>query len=351
MALPTLKRNWVFTRSGGSSTLNQIIPAQTIQLDSNGYKYQQALVYWYLKDTLVNFSSGPWEVVQSRSASAWGNADYWTTPESLWTGGSVDGVHWIVLQNKFAGRTAQILIYWSGNMYGYAQISTGTLFPPSIGGNVPVTPSDAIRWDYFYYSLLSTHPLIYTGVYTGIFRLHVMQTWDSDQGVESLRFAAYNSGGRYLWGFWDKVENVPTGGTIWDYPEVAIIGPNDTYQPTWSHLGVNRSCHAIYGKLPGTVTPVGAYMVAQSLNQTDKIVPFIDSGYNNSLINEYEFLPISIAGDLNPMFGRFGDLVDFWLGSNAVGDGIGYPVGSPQFCQFGNIIWPWDSTQLPPQLT
>ena len=81
------------------------------------------------------------------------------------------------------------------------------------------------------------------------------------------------------------------------------------------------------------------------------ITPFIDSGYNNSLTNEYEFLPISIAGDLNPMFGRFGDLVDFWLGSNAVGDGIGYPVGSPQFCQFGNIIWPWDSTQLPPQLT
>ncbi len=354
MATPTLKRNWIFTRSGGASTLNQTIPAQTFSTNYSelAYRAQKGYFLWLLKDTLINFSSGPWQVIQSRNMSgSFGNADYWTSPSDLFSSASYA---WIVLQNRFAGRDVQILISADySDTKGCVYISTGSLFLPSVGGLEPVIPSDALRWDSQYNSASSHDCRLadWSRPYIGKCRLHVMQTWDDTEGVESLRFVLYLAGSRKVFAFWEKLENVPTGGITWDYPEVALWGPYDNYDMWWSSLSNNNALHLLHGKLPGTITQLGGRIVNQSLNGSNAIVPFLKYGISNTLINAYEITPVSVLCDLYPMYGRIGDLVDFYTSSSAIQDGMGFPVGSPEFFHIGNFAWPWDKTQIPPQLT
>lgn len=358
MALPTIERNWIFTRAGGASTLNQIISQCQTPLNADGSPYggyappasanqaQRLSPLWYIKDTLINFSSGPWSVVQSRNSSnVWGNSDYWTSTESLYVGTTPP---WIVLENTFAGRTAQILIksdIWNTNGGVFSSIGT-SLFPASVGGNPPTIPSDALRWDNTYNYGTGDANVIRGDFYAGKYRLCMMQTWDDIQGVESLRFMINRAGSLYHWGFWDKLKDVPVGGTVWDCPEVALWGPNNNYTPDYPSMSNNNSVHFKY-----STTPMGARLSSESNGNTGSPIPFNVYGIPTNMAGGYNFSQLGLVGDASPMRGKLGNLVDFWLSSNRIPTAEYFPAGSPQFCQVGNFIWPWDSTQLPPQST
>ncbi len=351
MALPTLERNWIFTRSGGVSSLNQIIPYVTENLIPGGTSVaqcQRLVPLWYLKDTLVNFSSGPWTVVQSKiSNGTYGNTDYWTDARTALFAGTSGA--WIVLQNTFAGRTAQILIstdFWNNS--GVVYSTTGTLFPASVSGAVPILPSDALRWASAY-SDTGTSQLLTGSIVPRIHRINVMQTWDAIQGVESLRFVMYSVTSRLLWGFWDKIKDVPTGGTVWNYPEVALWGPNYNYNPQYSggyYGGMSywKSVHFIHN-----TTMMGARLSCEA-TQTENPIPHNVYGVSENMLGGYVASQIGLVGDTSPMRGKIGNLVDFWLGSNYVSDGEYFDVGSSRFFQMGQFIWPFDNTKTP-QLT
>lgn len=351
MALPTIERNWIFTRAGSGSTINQLISPQ-----SDNYT-QRLYVIWLIKDTLLNFSLGPWNVVQSGNfGGTWGNSDNWPDFATFIAGGTLSSVAWIVLENTFAGRTAQILIRLNyQDQSGYIYVSTGTLFPSSVGGVVPVVPSDALRLDAYYDRTSAVlNRLIKSTVNVGTYKLNVIQTWDVVQGVESLRFSLYGSNSRHLWGFWDKVKDVPTGGgIIWDYPEIGFWGPYDgstaiDRQPTWSDMSNNPVTHIIHGMLPGTITKIGAYFTTETINYDyGKPIPFVNGGIPNDLSGTYHISKLGINGVQSPMLGKICNLVDFWIGSNIIAEASYYPSTAPQFYQIGNFIWPWDGSTVP----
>ncbi len=351
MALPTVERNWVFVRNGGAaSTLNQSISPQA---DSNK---QQFYFLWLFKDTLVNFFPGPWTVVQSKIPDGtYGNADYWTSASTLW---SSNQEFWIVLENTFAGRTAQILIWMSYpnvNGTGYIYLSTGTLFPASVAGAVPVVPSDALRWNSNYsVTSVTKSRLVNYNMAVGTYKLNVIQTWDAIQGVESLRFSIYSSGNRYGWGFWDKVKEVSTGGgVVWDYPEIAFWGPYDDQtsifaEPVWSIFGSdNRFTHIIHGALPGTITKVGAFFTTEMIDYENKPIPFVNAGIPSDLTGTYSISELGITSNIYPMIGKIANLVDFWIGSNVIAEASYYPSTAQNFYQIGNFVWPWDGITTP----
>ena len=346
--LPTIERNWIFTRAGGASTLNQTVPAVVTSTDRD----QKLLNLWTFKDTLCNFAQGPWTVVQSKRANGtFGNADHWPAATALW---DVANPSWIVLQNTFGGRQTQMLLYtdyYNGQVY-IVMTTTEAMFPASVAGNAPVAPANCQKWDNSIGAALTTVSNIMGNQSYGIYRMNVAQTWDPVQGVESIRFSLFKAGSMCAWSFWDRLKDVVSGGpNVVDCPEVSgwcIVGSSSPY-PNQSELQQSAYIHITHAATP---TRIGAYMSTEMVQAGAWYAAALNGGAPSDVGGGgYHASPCGIFCNTAPLRGKLGNLVDWWIGSPAVGMGSTFPEAGPSYAQFGVIVWPWDPTQLGPQMT
>ena len=67
----------------------------------------------------------------------------------------------------------------------------------------------------------------------------------------------------------------------------------------------------------------------------------------NDLTSEWPMFPVGFACATTGARGIIGSVKDMWFGSSAVPNGDTYDASSLTFAQFGQVIVPWDGTNVP----
>ena len=357
MTLPAITRNWVFTANGASSVNQTIVLAGSTAI-------VQAHLAWHWKNTLCGFAQGPWTVVQSKNGlGQWGAADHWTNTAAL---GALSALNpcWIVLQNTWGGRTAQLLLQlynpFNSSCTAFAWFTSGTqasdLFPASVGGAPPVVPATAMK----FLGDQTTNDLLMWDFTAGTVRLHVQQTWDAGgQGVESLRWMVAKAGAVVGWAMLDRLVGVPQGGAAWPNCDVGYWGGRVSSYPMWLNNFLQDSVyqlHAVHEAkrfCPNMAIEANINTVANHLNSgaahalSGKLGmgPVFAVGATRGAINSNDMTP--------PLTGLLGRFADMWLGSSARSTGDVYPAAPalPTHAHWYNFVWPWDPAAGAPLFT
>jgi len=308
---------------------------------------------------MAGFAQGPWTVRQSRNGINQFNAsgDTWIDASSF---GTLATLPWIVLENTFGGVTRQVLLscVFTGNNYAQARawVSEATLFPASVGGAQPVAPADAIRW----IGDINNNDGWFVDSAAGAHVMHVMQSWDAVQGVESLRMTCLRAGANAGGCFIEKPTNIPSGGTAtWPHPIIASwMGRGSSYPYTWDRLSDQAN-----GAIQANVGSNRWYVVLTAeCTANSPPLPFYATGVN-TLSGGVHLSTLGVCGRTQgalgdnyatpPIQGSMGRLADFWLGCNSFSSGTTYPVNAaaPELAQWTHMVWPWDPTVGAPLLT
>lgn len=330
MPLPVLARTWQFqvnTNTGAPGT----------PLGCN-----QALLYT-LKEALRGngawtdsaggavASASNWSVSYSCDSVNVGSpgdgVDYWAAPGNLiWNGGAL-GRSWIVLRQPGIAAGFELCIFLNS---GSPQVATVVVSPGAgfTGGTTTTRPIAADE-------IVLLNANNYGGPSINVTSLlHVLKTADGT----AARIAICRNG--QVAGYWtfERPGN-PIDGWTDPSVSVALVGDAGGAPTTICTLANLSNAAQTWGY---NQNPIAHYLTglctrAHSMLANNQTVA-------NDIGAEYPFYQQGIYSETVYGRGRNGKVVDQWWGLAALADSDTYPVGSNDFVQLGDIIWPWNTS-------
>lgn len=320
MSLPTLVRTWQM------SVNNQ-------QLSTGAALGNNQLLLHTIKNTILGFGSGAPTVRYSCNGTTAGTAgdgiDRWAATTDLVWGATTRS--WIVFRQAGIGATFEFLIDLNnGNSaYGTFVISPAAGFT---GGTTTARPT-------------ATDEVVVRAAGDSGFLPHTTpaswrySVWQSTDG-KGLRVVIAHGGAAQCLMLVDGAANTVSG---WTVPAVAYWGAAFAASAHGTATGTSSRLMTRANSAPCAVAITGeGFANGFAVDNTS-------AGGNaaNELSGEWALYPLGLWGITAGARGRHGTLVDLWYGSGGASSGDTYPLGTPNFVQFGNFVMPWDGTTTP----
>lgn len=342
MSLPTLQKSWQFSVN------------RTIAKVGTNWTATTADLLFQIKDALTGFGSSPWTVAYSCNGTTAGTAgdgvDRWASNANVVVSAALTTAHsWMVLKQAGVG-AGNIQILLNASPVSSGDLSRGLALIAAIswnsgfsGGTTTSRPtaSDEVV-------------LVNSGVYSSSLGgtgygdprqcfLHVMQSTDG----ENTRFVVMSESTA----IWLLCVETPTPrGLSISNPVVTLHGAVQTSaawpQAGWTAQSLCTVANATV-KMPIAGTKYDMWCTMEG-DASGLMHNRANVGANaNDLTSEWPMFPIGFACATTGARGIIGSIKDMWFGSSGVPNGDTYDASSRTFAQFGQVIVPWDGTNVP----
>lgn len=342
MTLPTIQKSWQFSVN------------RTIARTGTSWAPTSADLLFQIKDALTGFGSAPWTVAYSCDGTTAGTAgdgvDRWASNADVVVSTALTTAHsWMVLKQTGAGAgNVQILLNASPTSGGNS--SYGLIFIAAISLNAGFTGGTKTSRPTATDEIICVNS---SGAYAlGGFKnndprqcfLHVMQATDG----ENTRVIVMSESTA----IWLLCVETPTPrGLSVSNPVLAINAQITTSSAFWPQAGwtAQSLCTVANAnvKMPISGTNYDMWCTTEG-DATGLMHNRANVGANaNDLTSEWPMWPIGFACGTAGARGIIGSIKDMWFGSSGVPNGDTYDASSLAFAQFGQVVVPWDGTNVP----
>lgn len=318
MSLPSLTKTWQFSANNQTT-------AQGTALADNRKTLRG------LKNALKGFATNAWAVRYSCSSAVAGTAgdgvDRWAADTDLVWAAAGSAHSWVVLRQTGIATNYEICISCEGAASG-GTVLTLVVSPSAgfAGGSTTARPT------------ATDESVRLSGTSWGGSGSDVSLRWSAMQSTDGKATYVIFATGGAMTGFWAFVapDNATTG---WSNPSAsfALGGANATISALCSNTSALGSMRS--GSTTGNLT-----MTAEGTSSSVFVADTTFGNLANEISSEWPLAPVALACSTTGLRGRHGTMPDLWLGSSARASGDTYPTGTPQFAQFGCLVFPWDGS-------
>lgn len=342
MSLPTLQKSWQFSVN------------RTIAKVGTNWTATTADLLFQIKDALTGFGSSPWTVAYSCNGTTAGTAgdgvDRWASNANVVVSAALTTAHsWMVLKQAGVG-AGNIQILLNASPVSSGDLSRGLTLIAAISWNSgfsggTTTSRPTASDEVVLVTSAGYNPAIGGNSYNNPRQcfLHCMQSTDG----ENTRIIVMSEGTP----IWLLCVETPTprGLSISDPVFVlqgAYIGSGPWPQVGWSAQTLCTVANAGV-KMPISGTTYSMWCTTEG-DASGLMQNRVNVGANaNDLTSEWPMFPIGFACDTTGARGIIGSIKDMWFGSSGVPNGDTYDASSLTFAQFGQVVVPWDGTNVP----
>lgn len=341
MSLPTLQKSWQFSVN------------RTIAKVGTNWTATTADLLFQIKDALTGFGSSPWTVAYSCDGTTAGTAgdgvDRWASNANVVVSTALTTAHsWMVLKQTGVGAgNVQILLNaspTSGGNSGYgltfiAAISWNAGFSGGTKTSRPTASDESVLVD------SKGNPGVGGIAYNDPRQcfLHAMQSTDG----QHTRIVVMSESTA----IWLICVETPTprglslSDPVFVVQGVYLVG-SAWPQAGWTAQSLCTVANATV-KMPIAGTKYDMWCTMEG-DASGLMHNRANVGANaNDLTSEWPMFPIGFACATTGARGIIGSIKDMWFGSSGVPNGDTYDASSLTFAQFGQVIVPWDGTNVP----
>lgn len=341
MSLPTLSKSWQFSIN------------RTIAKVGTSWTPTTADLLFQIKDALVGFGSSPWVVDYSCDGATAGSAgdgvDRWASNADVVVSTALTTAHsWMVLKQTGAGAgNVQILLNASASSggtltYGINLMTVVSWNAGFTGGTTtsrPTATDETVLIDSKGYPGLG-------GLENNNPRqcfLHAMQSTDGD--CTRIVVMSESTAIWLLCVETPALRSVSISNPVLAL-SAALVSYNAWPQAGWAAQSLCTVANAnVKMRISGTTYDMWCTMEGDASGLMHNRA---NVGANaNDITSEWPLFPIGFACNTAGARGIIGSMQDMWFGSSAVPNGDTYDATSLSLAQFGQVVLPWDGTNVP----